>query len=152
MRHAAIDRDALAAELAGLPAQPAEALRVRWRELYGTPAPARIGRVLLLRAVAHRLQEIALGGSKPLVRRLLAQAVTDVAAGRSPLPAAAGKAGTRLLRDWHGITHEVIVQEDGVSYRGQHYRSLSAVARTITGVRWSGPLFFGLKESRRGNG
>ena len=55
----------------------------------------------------------------------------------------------RLLRQWQGSTHEVIVQEDGVRYRGETYRSLSEVARIITGARWSGPLFFGLKERRR---
>src|SRR5262249_59794598 len=58
------------------------------------------------------------------------------------------QAGARLVREWQGRTYEVLVLDEGFSWQGRHYRSLSAVARTITGTAWSGPLFFGLKESR----
>lgn len=85
-----------------------------------------------------------------MTRRQLARAAEQISAGR-PLsaPPTAIKPGTRLLREWQGVTHEVIVLEDGIQYRGETWASLSAVARAITGTRWSGPLFFGLKGRRR---
>lgn len=125
---------------------PRGCLLRRWRELYGTNPPGNTSRDLLIRAIAHRLQERALGGLKPATQRRLARAAGDLAAGRAPSIAPLTiKPGTRLLREWHGVTHEVIVLEDGVRYRGKVWRSLSAVAREITGARWSGPLFFGLR-------
>jgi hypothetical protein len=84
----------------------------------------------MVRGIAYRLQERALGGLKPATRRRLARAAEDIAFGRAPsasLPMI--KPGTRLLRQWQGETHEVIVLEDGVRYRGETWRSLSAVAR-----------------------
>ncbi len=145
MRRGQVDRTALAAELAGLPHLADADLRSRWRDLFGHPPP-RLGRGLLAAAVAYRLQEKALGGLKPSVRRMLAQAAGHAAAGRpvAPPPPIA-KAGTCLIRQWHGEVHEVAVLDDGVLYRGERYRSLSQVARAITGVRWSGPRFFGLQ-------
>ncbi len=138
--------EALAGDLATLPDLSLEALKARWWELYGSAPPSRLGRALMVRAVAHRLQEQDLGGLKPAARRRLAQAAEDIAVGRSrPASPATIKPGTRLLREWQGVTHEVIVLEDCVQYRGQTWQSLSAVAREITGARWSGPLFFGLK-------
>ena len=87
--------------------------------LYGTEPPVRLRRSLLIRAIAYRLQEKALGGLTP---------------------------GTTLLREWHGVQHRLTVLEDGVQFGNKRYRSLSEVARKITGSRWSGPLFFGLKS------
>jgi hypothetical protein len=105
----------------------------------------------MIRAVAYRMQEQALGGLCPATRRRLARAAKERADGRAPsAPPSAIKPGTRLLREWQGVTHEVIMLEDGVRYRGETWRSLSAVAREITGVRWSGPLFFGLKARNHG--
>ena len=151
MRRRIIDQGALASDLAGLPGLTTKELLTRWKALYRNTPPARISRQLLLRAIAHRMQEIALGGVKPTVRRILDKAAVDVAAGREiAAPAPAFKPGTRLLREWRGHTHEVILLEDGVLYDGTHFRSLSEVARTITGARWSGPRFFGLK-GREGN-
>ena len=147
MRRIHIDPETLAAELATLDGLSAEMLRGRWRALFDGVPPARLGRKLLLAAIAYRLQEQALGGLKPATRRLLDRAAVDVAAGRPvAVPAPAIKPGTRLLREWHGATHEVILLDEGILYRGQRFRSLSEVARTITGARWSGPRFFGLKE------
>ena len=100
------------------------------------------------RALAYRMQEQALGGLDRAMRRRLDKAAADLAAGR-PLtsPAPKIKPGTRLLREWQGVVHEVIVLERGVEYRDRTWPSLSAVASEITGTRWSGPRFFGLKEA-----
>ncbi len=149
MRRRAADQEGLARDLARLPDLPLDLLKQRWRELYDAEPPARLGRALLTRAIAYRLQERAAGGLKPAVARLLARVGADIAARRPVVPSAAAKPGTRLLRNWQGDTHEVIVLENGVCYRGRTYRSLSEVARAITGARWSGPLFFGLKERCR---
>lgn len=141
---------ALAEELAGLPDMSLDHLKRRWRDLYETPPPSRLGRALMIRAIAYRLQEQAFGGLRPVTRRQLTRAAKEIGAGRTPsVPRATIKPGTRLLREWQGVTHEVIVMEDGVQYRGETWASLSAVARAITGTRWSGPLFFGLKGRPR---
>jgi hypothetical protein len=139
----------LSRDLAALPGLPLDELKERWQALYGSPPPARLGRALMMRGIAYRLQEQALGGLRPARRRRLAHAAEEIGAGRAPSRApTAIKPGTRLLREWQGVVHEVIVLEDGVQYRGETWKSLSAVAREITGTRWSGPLFFGLRERR----
>ena len=107
-----------------------------------------MSRVFLLRALAYGIQEKALGGLDRTTRRRLDRAAADLAAGRTPAPPGPRiKPGTRLLREWQGKVYEVIVLEKGVQYRGDSWPSLSAVAREITGTRWSGPRFFGLKEA-----
>jgi len=127
------------------------ALRTLWGEAFGRPPPKRTSRNLLLRALAYHIQVQAFGDLGPATRRRLARAAEDVLAGRTPsATSTAIKPGTRLLREWQGVTHEVIVLENGVRYRGETWASLSAVAREITGTRWSGPLFFGLKRRRDG--
>ena len=147
----AIDSTTLAREISGLSESTPAELKSRWRALYGTEPPRRISRDLLIRALAYRMQELALGGLKPATRRLLAKVAADASA-RLPIevaPAPTLAPGTVLLRDWHGTQHQVIVREAGVEFQGKQYKSLSQVARRITGVRWSGPLFFGLKTDRR---
>jgi hypothetical protein len=141
----------LAEQLANLDGLDGERLKQRWRNLYGTEPPLRVGRSLLRQAIGYRLQENALGGLKPSTRRLLQQVATDADAGRAITASERKlKPGAVLLREWHGNTHQVTVVEDGVRFRGQRYRSLSQVARVITGARWSGPLFFGLKSTAKG--
>ncbi len=145
------DTAALAREIAALSeANPAD-LKGRWRALYGTEPPSRISRDLLMRALAYRIQEQALGGLKPSTRRLLAKVAADACA-RRPIqvaPAPTLAPGTVLIRDWHGSQHQVIVRGDGVEFQGKRYKSLSQVAHRITGTKWSGPLFFGLKAVRQ---
>ena len=136
----------LASELAGLPALDRRALIEKWRTLYGTEPPVGVRNNFLMHAIAHRMQEQALGGLKPATRRFLEKAAEDNASRQQILPVISIKPGTRLLREWHGVTYEVIIMEDGVHCNGKRYRSLSEVARAITGARWSGPLFFGLKK------
>jgi len=125
-------------------------LREHWRALYKTEPSPRLSCELLLRAVAYRMQEVALGGLRPERQRQLRQFAEQLKeSGAMRIRARPElQPGTRLLREWQGRTYEVLVRDDGFSWQGAHYRSLSAVARTITGTAWSGPLFFGLKESR----
>ena len=148
--------------LARLPVLPLEDLRAEWRRLYGAQAPRRISRDLLIRAVAHRIQERAFGELRPELQRRLRQIARDVKergeVAIAPLPRL--KPGTRLLRDWRGRSHDVLVLDDGFSWQQGRYRSLSEIARAITGTRWSGPVFFGVKPKspparaplRRGRG
>jgi len=139
----------LADELAVLDRLDLSVLKQRWLTLYGTEAPIRLGRALLLHAVAYGLQEKALGGIKSSTRRLLERAAQDGDARRptASTQTAEARSGTVLIREWHGFSYRVTVLEDGVLLRGTHYRSLSEVARKITGTRWSGPRFFGLRAS-----
>ncbi|HUN55789.1 MAG TPA: DUF2924 domain-containing protein [Smithella sp.] len=134
-------------ELAGLPALNRKELVEKWQLLYGTTPPVGVRNYFLLHGIAHRMQEKAFGGLKPATRHFLAKAAQDNDASKlQPLPAISIKPGTKLLREWHGITYEVIILESSVMCNGKHYRSLSEVARAITGTRWSGPLFFGMKK------
>src|SRR5262249_9015914 len=144
------DATACREALARLPELDLGELRQKWRALYKTEPSPRLSRELLLRAVAYRMQELALGGLRPERQRQLRPFAAPLKANGAArtTPAPRPPAGPRLVREWQGRTYEVLVRDDGFSWQGGHYRSLSAVARTITGTAWSGPLFFGLKESR----
>jgi hypothetical protein len=136
--------------LARLPELEIGELREHWRRLFNTTAPQHLRRDLLVRALAYRTQELALGGLRPEMQRRLrqiAQQVKESGRARSRSDAQL-RPGTRLIRAWQGRTYEVVVLQAGFSWHGTHYRSLSAVARKITGTAWSGPLFFGLKANR----
>jgi hypothetical protein len=126
-------------------------LKQEWRAFYGSEPPYRVSRELLTRAVAYRIQEQVYGGLKPSTRRLLIHLADDARSGR-PLrvePAAPASAGSVLMREWHGVTHEVRVLDLGVLYRRKRYRSLTEVAKLITGAHWNGPQFFGLRGKRK---
>ncbi len=139
------DLEAKIRELADLPRPD---LTERWRQLYRTALPKGISRSLLIRAVAYRMQVKRYGGLKPAVRRQLRK-VADGSPTRKAanLNSARIAPGMRLIREWNGSSHVVEVVDGGFVWNGKRYGSLSAVARTITGARWSGPRFFGL-ESR----
>ncbi len=143
--------EALARQLVELESASAAELRVRWERAHKHPAPKRASRDLLLRAVAYHIQEQAGGGlSKAALTRLTHLAYPKGNDGRPLRPAAPRlRPGTRLVRDWRGAVHQVTVGEDGFDYRGARYASLSRIAREITGTRWSGPLFFGLRKNAR---
>jgi len=147
------DREALDAEIAGLLQLGIEKLRERWKAMYGKAPSREIGRSLLTRAIAYRLQERAYGGLKPSTRRLLVRVAEETATGGSAKKPQIRKAqsGTILIREWQGNAHRVTVLDDGVSFNGKRYGSLSEVAREITGSRWSGPRFFGLRSARENN-
>jgi len=140
----------VAVELSRLGELDASALRRRWRDLFGADAPKRISRDLITRAIAHRLQERVQGGLAPALRRRLRQLADELkqTGSLSVVAEPRLKPGTRLIREWQGAVHEVQVLEDGFAWQGQRWRSLSQIARAITGTRWSGPLFFGLKPTR----
>ncbi|WP_296577459.1 DUF2924 domain-containing protein [Phreatobacter sp.] len=145
--------DPVLARVAAIKTMPTPALKTMWRDLHGTEAPPYNRRFLESR-LAYRIQELAYGGLKPeTVKRLdaLARGVEDtnpktrrIRTDRKPV------AGTRLLREFHGVEHIVTVTVDGYEYQGRPYRSLSAIARAITGVQWNGWVFFGLKNAGRG--
>ena len=126
-----------------------EGLDQTWPALFGFERPRRVYGDLLIKALGYRLQEKAFGGLKPSTRRLLerwgrngSERGTLAKPARTQL-----KAGTTLVREWHGVSNRVTILDDGFDFRGERFRSLSEIARKITGVRWSGPLFFGLRSS-----
>lgn len=138
------------AQLAALPEMDAKALRALWRKLYDAEPPG-LGRAYLVKRLAYRIQELAYGGLPARTRaRLDALADEEEARVRGkPRRRVADRpiAGTRLIREWQGVEHQVTVLSDGFEYQGRPYKSLSAIARAITGTRWNGPLFFGLRRS-----
>ena len=146
-----VKSEKLAQELKDLETRGDDELKHCWRSLYGTRPPQKIHRSLLIAAVCHRMQENALGALKSSVRRHLMQAANNPATPRpSPhYPSLRPRAGTVLVRDWCGVTHQAKVLEDGILFRSKRYKSLSEVARIITGSRWSGPLFCGLKSAAK---
>ena len=139
---------AVEAELDRLPAMPIADLRKRYRETFRTEPPKAFGPDLLRRSIAHTIQEKAYGGLPPHVRRLLDQMVKAASAkpnGRLELPRRI-KPGSELVRTWNRRTYRVTVMADGFAYGGKTFASLSEIATAITGVRWNGPRFFGLRS------
>jgi len=138
----------ITAELARLSALTIFELRDEWRRLYRMPPPMRLSRDLLMRGITYKLQEKPLGGlSKAIMRKLERLNIGSEASDtRKPKPPISLKAGTRLVREWRGVTHIVLVHADGFEWNGNRYRSLTIVAREITGAHWSGPRFFGLSK------
>ena len=136
-------------EIAALDDLDHDALKARWLALRGVDPPKGLSRPLLARALAHAMQEKALGGLSVTVRRRLQRLGAELqATGRiaSVGTQSMFKPGTRLIREWQRRTHEVTVLENGFQWNGETYRSLSAIARAITGTRWNGHVFFGLKS------
>ncbi len=141
------------AEIASFKIMEVKALKQRWRDLFDTEPPAYNRRFLESR-LAYRVQELAYGGLKPdVIARLEALGeqldggnvtVRKKRADDRPI------AGTRLIREWQGVEYHVTVLVDGYEYQGRPYKSLSAVARAITGTRWNGWVFFGIRRSGAG--
>jgi hypothetical protein len=128
------------------------ALKEQWTALFNTPPPPYNRRFLESR-LAYRIQELAYGGLKPETVRRLEQLGEQLDGGNIALRRVRGSdipiAGTRLIREYQGVEHAVTVMADGYEWQGRPYKSLSAIARAITGTRWNGLLFFGLKNRRR---
>ena len=143
--------DPIPARLAALKTMPLPDLKAEWRTLFGTEPPGYNRRFLESR-LAYRIQELAYGGLKPeTVRRLevLGEQLADRnITSRRIRHDAMPIAGTRLLREWQGVEHTVTALTEGYEWQGRPYRSLSAIARAITGTRWNGLVFFGLKSQR----
>lgn len=121
-----------------LEAMGLEELRAQWRRMIGPPPSVR-SPDLLRRILAWRLQAEVFGGLDVETRRVLRASHTTVRAALQP--------GTRITREWQGRTHMVEVRADGFWYEGERHHSLSVIARQITGARWNGPRFFGLRAS-----
>jgi hypothetical protein len=136
--------------IANLETMDREALLALWAATLGGEAPARLSRPFLRRILAFELQARAQGGLPASVKRKLESLAAAQAGGHRGQPQKATspklKPGGRLLREWNGTTHVVDVVEGGFLWRGERHRSLSAIARAITGAHWSGPRFFGLQE------
>ena len=141
------------ARLAALKAMSVNELKTEWQAIFDAPAPNN-SRTFLESRLAYRIQELTYGGPDKQTRRLLDLLADEVegtltrkaqiADPRNPV------VGTKLIREWDGTAHTVTVLKDGFDWGGQRYKSLSAVARAITGTRWNGYRFFGLRESKRG--
>jgi hypothetical protein len=135
-------------ELHRLAMMPISQLRVRYRELFRTDPPKAFGPDLLRRSIAHRIQEKAYGGLSRSAQRLLDQMMKSYAAkpsGKIVLPRRI-KPGSVLVREWKGESHRVIVLAEGFAYDGKTFGNLSEIAVLITGTRWNGPRFFGLRS------
>ncbi len=136
----------LEGEIAALADLPRPDLIDRWKALYRSSPPKGLSRRLLILAIAYRMQVKRYGGLTPALRRQLHKAADEDAARRETKTNGASQVapGTRLIREWNGVTHVVDAIDDGFIWQGARYGSLSAIARAITGARWSGPRFFGL--------
>ena len=141
-------------ELDRLATMPIARLRVRYREVFRTEPPKAFGPDLLRRSIAHRIQEKAYGGLSRPAQRLLDQAIKSFAAkptGKIVLPRRI-KPGSVLVREWKGKSHHVTVLADGFVYDGDAFSNLSEIAVLITGTRWNGPRFFGLRTKPQESG
>ncbi|QOZ21662.1 hypothetical protein XI02_14065 [Bradyrhizobium sp. CCBAU 21365] len=137
------------AELDRLPAMPIVQLRARYRGLFRTEPPKAFGPDLLRRSIAHQIQEQTYGGLSREHQRMLNQLVKAARTkpnGRIAVPRRI-KPGSELVRTWNRCTYRVMVMEDGFAYEGRTFASLSEIATAITGTKWSGPRFFGLRPS-----
>ena len=143
--------DPIPARLAALKTTPTPDLKVQWRELFASEPPP-FNRQYLVTRLAYRIQELAYGGLKPETIRRLEKLGEDLDGG-NPIKRRIRTdikpiTGTRLLREWQGVEHVVTVTADGFEWQGRPYQSLSSIARAITGSRWNGWVFFGLKNRR----
>lgn len=141
--------DSVLAQLAALKTAPVGDLKRKWRDLFETEPPP-YNRRFLEHRLAYRIQELALGGLKPeTIERL--DALADELGGKLSRRGCVENrpiSGTQLIREWKGTEHHVTVRNEDFEYQGRPYKSLSAIARAITGTRWNGLKFFGLKNHR----
>ena len=136
-------------DIAALQGAATHDLRIAWRRLYRGEPPLCMIRDLLIRAIAYRMQERVHGGLAPATKRRLQGLVAEIEANGTEAfdPGIVLKPGARLVREWAGQMHTVVVLENGFDYDGERYPSLSKIATRITGAHWSGPRFFGIKRT-----
>ena len=144
--------DPVLARLAALKTTPTPQLKEQWRQLFEGEPPA-FNRRYLESRLAYRIQELAYGGLKPETVRRLEKLGEELDGGRVDVRKRPANdrpiSGTRLIRDYQGVEHCVTVRDNDFEYQGRPYKSLSAIARAITGTQWNGLTFFGLKSGRR---
>lgn len=137
----------ITAEIAKLPSLSIAQLQAEWGRVIGGDAPRCAHRDYLLRSIAHHLQCKVHGALSPTLKRsLLKLAQNGEAAAVDTAPVRTLQNGAKILKEWQGAVHEVEVIDSGYRYQDRRYKSLSVIAREITGTRWSGPAFFGLKR------
>jgi hypothetical protein len=141
--------DTVLTRVAALKTLPIPQLKQQWRDLFETEPPP-YNRRFLEHRLAYRIQELAYGGLKPETIRRLKAIAQDLDGSDPVLRRRPAKdrpiAGTRLIREYQGVEHSVTVRNEDFEYQGRPYKSLSAIARTVTGTRWNGLVFFGLKN------
>ena len=148
------DNTQVLARLAALKEMTVVELKAQWQALIGTPAPNN-SRSFLEQRIAYRIQELTWGGlAKPAAKLL--DALADEVEGKKVRQSVISDPrnpviGTRLVREWDGAEHVITVMTDGFNWQGRRYKSLSAIARDITGTRWNGYRFFGLRDIKRGD-
>ena len=144
--------DPVLARLVALKTTPTPQLKEQWRQLFEGEPPA-FNRRYLESRLADRIQELAYGGLKPDTVRRLEKLGEELDGGRVDVRKRPANdrpiSGTRLIRDYQGIEHCVTVRDNDFEYQGRPYKSLSAIARAITGTQWNGVVFFGLRSSGR---
>ena len=147
-----INPDPIPARLVALKSMPTLELKKQWRQLFESEPPA-FNRRYLESRLAYRIQELAYGGLKPETVRRLEKLGEELDGGSKSKRQLRGDSrpisGTKLIREYQGIEHCVTVRDDDFEYQGRPYKSLSAIARAITGTQWNGVVFFGLKSGRR---
>ena len=144
--------DPVLARLAALKTTPTPQLKEQWRQLFEGEPPT-FNRRYLESRLAYRIQELAYGGLKPETERRLEKLGEELDGGRVDVRKRPANdrpiSGTRLIRDYQGVEHCVTVRDNDFEYQGRPYKSLSAIARAITGTQWNGVVFFGLRSSGR---
>src|SRR5258708_35836280 len=147
------DEAALDAEIARLPDLGHDELRQRWKLLFGRPAPKSLRRKFMARAVAYQMQVAAYGGLSAATKRRLREIAIAISNGdrTAVFSGVQIKPGTQLIRQWQNTTHTVMALDAGFALDGRTYKSLSAIAKAITGTNWNGYAFFGIKRAARGN-
>lgn len=138
------ERSNLVQEIARIGGMNFDALRMKWRRIFGSEPPPAFSKDLLARAIAYRLQEQALGGLNASTARLLRSLLKPGAE-----PPRHVKVGSVIVREHKGVIHEVLIVPGGFCWQGQTFDSLSTIAKKITGVTWNGPRFFGLRSKKK---
>ncbi len=142
-------KDQIETEIARIATMPIAELRRRWRATFNAEPPKAFGPDLLRRSLAQKLQEDAFGGLAPATRRLLNQLIAQNAKNSSKIVLSRRiKPGAILVREWKGRTHRITALKEGFAFEGKPYSSLSEIARLITGARWNGPRFFGMRDAK----
>jgi len=145
--------DTIVARITALKAAPTPDLRTLWRDLFETDPPRQNRRFLESR-LAYRIQELEYGELKPSIVERLEALGEELDGGRAEVRKRRADdrpiAGTRLIREYQGVEHCATVLADGFEYQGRPYKSLSAIARAVTGTRWNGWVFFGIRRSGTG--
>ena len=145
---AATQQQEIEAQLKKLPTMERSELQSLWQKLFQRPPSANLRRGMLISILAYRIQELAFGGLKEATLKSMHELAEDHAYGKNSIiqPMIRPKIGTRFVREYNGTLHEVTVLDAGYEYNGQTYRSLTQIAKIITGTKWSGPTFFGYKR------